>query len=980
MKKIFILLMFCAVTLYGIEIKLMDNGNPACTIVVKPDASVVEKHAASELSVYLGKISGGKAPVIASQIQKGTIPVRFALTKDKKLDAEGFMIRTSQDGITIYGKEEVGFLYGVYNILRRYGGIRWLTPGEDGEYFQIKKTITIPEGEWVSNPSFKYRNISWGNASTISQKWASFDWMLHNGLRIYDEAQTILARDLREKLKERAAVVQDGGHCFSILLGGWKMSIGKDTYKAYQNRLRKMYKEHPDYFPLINGKRTFLEGEKYQPCSSNPEVIKIMANNLLWKLNNVCSQTPGGRFRLVNNDGTGWCQCENCRKLDRGSALRTNRYWSFMNALAEITFKEKPDAILNTIAYQDYKYPPKDVMPDKRFATIELSFNRICYRHKLDDPNCQTNREYLKLHKEWKALSEKLGIPLVTYGQIDALGSTFMPIEDVYPHDMRLYFKQLGITGIRPQLSPPDGKYGPRYARSPMVKLCWYGIWQTMYLFAAQAWDINIDTDKVYEEINRLYYGEKAWNAGMKDFRKLLSKSFREAPGCYGYGHSSPLGRCLDRPGVQEQLNKYLNAAEKAAATDPDKRALFHVQREKKIFQLTWEKFRADYKKNYKEISSYRRTQPIRIDGVLDEFDWQNADTITNFKITGNDPRPAKVQTYVRVVHEPEFIYFGVECMEPLVDRMTEEIKKRDGDVWNDNTLEIFLNHPDLGGAYYQIIINSAGTVFDHFVQPGSKADKSYDSQIEVKTRKLKDRWILECRIPTAPVGEKCFDGQSWKINILRSRKINGIIMPSGNPVESSTWSIGYPHGVGNFLPVHFCAKRLVSYLGTGKDADARAWRNGSFSETSTLKSTKRYTIKNDLMPAHWGPVPDTVLSLESDPQSNNRFLRLRGMVQNVYHGRSEKVKIRLSARGKGTIRFMWYCFDVVKGQRIQRKVVSFHKEDISSEDWKNIVFTADFPMEYKVVKFSVRAIPSEKNGFIDLDEIYISPVVPKEK
>ncbi|MBP5181881.1 MAG: hypothetical protein J6331_02515, partial [Lentisphaeria bacterium] len=358
----------------------------------------------------------------------------------------------------------------------------------------------------------------------------------------------------------------------------------------------------------------------------------------------------------------------------------------------------------------------------------------------------------------------------MTYGQIDALGATFMPIEYIYPDFMRLYYT-LGVRGIRPQMPPVDGKYSKRYDNSPMTKLCWYGMWQTMYLFAEQSWDIKTDTDKLCEEINALYYGKGAWEAGMRDFRKLLSKAFHETPGCYGHGHSSPLGRCLDRPGVHEKLISYLDAAEKAAAKDPDKRALMHVQRERKIFGLTWEKFRKDYLANHREIRSFRRTAPVKIDGVLDEPDWQKADTISGFKLTNNKGL-AKHQTFVRVFHEPENIYFGVECMEPDVDKLTEDTREDlDGEVWQDNTVEFFLNHPDLGNAYYQIIVSSAGKVFDHFVKPGNKSDRSFTSGIEVKTKKLKDRWILESRIPTAPLGAKCCDGQSWKVNVVRARK-----------------------------------------------------------------------------------------------------------------------------------------------------------------------------------------------------------------
>ena len=763
-RSVFILGSFFMLPLLSFaDALLMKDGKAASHIMLSPKACIVEKHAADELAIFLGKIAKGERPAILSYGKKGKgVKIHFQLVKNKKIAREGFLTKIGKKEILISAVTPVGFIYGVYDLLRKYTGIRWLTPGEDGEYFKVQKTIAIPEGSYLSNPSFPYRNISWASASVLSDKWDSYDWMMRNHLRIYDAAtifnewkQGKAKRSLKEELAKRDAILLEGGHCFSDLLGGRIFGSKKkeDGTIAFRKRLRQMYIDHPERFPLINGKRTFLDGHKYQPCTTNKDVKRIMAHTLYRYVTEVCSRTPYGSFRLVNNDGTSWCQCAECRKIDRGSNLMVNRYWSFINELGSMVWAKKPDALLNTIAYQNYEAPPKDILPDKRFASIGLSFNRICYRHRIDDPNCLTNRGYYAKYKGWQALAEKHGYTIYTYAQIDTMGNIFMPIEHIYSHDIKVYHK-MGFKGLRPQLAPPDGRFGKLYdKRSPHPRLQWYGMWQSLYLFGALSWDVDADHLKLLEEANRLYYGEKAWKAGMKDFRSLLNKAFLETPGCSGHGHSSPLGRCMDRPGTLENLRKYLAAAEKAAGSDPDKRALFHVQREKTLFNATWERFRKEYLINYREIKSYRKQGKITIDGVLNEQDWKNADTISGFKRCYGDA-PIRYQTFVRVTHEPENIYFGIECMEDDMKNLVEDVKKRDGAVWENNDVEIFLTHPDLGNKYYQIIVNSIGTVFDHFVSPGSPADKKFDSQIQVGIKKLKDRWVLECRIPTAPLGE----------------------------------------------------------------------------------------------------------------------------------------------------------------------------------------------------------------------------------
>lgn len=973
MKEKLALLTAAAMLLPGFfshaDFQMTRRGKPVCSILVRDNASAPEKHAAAELSRYLGKISGGENPAITGKTGKNQIS--FALSADQEIAAEGFRIVADDSSLTIQAKQPIGFLYGAYEILKRYCGIRWIVPGADGEYFTVKPSLSVPRGTTLSNPSFSFRNIHWGAASIRSPKWDSFDWMIRNNLRIYEIHVTFLAPELRPGLEARCAEIQDGGHCFSDLLGAWDLPP-KDTYAKYQARLRRMFQEHPEYFPVINGRRVFLEGHKYQPCTSNPEVVRIMSENLIANLDKYCSLTPGGRYRLVNNDGTGWCQCENCRKIDKGDPGMTTRYWSFINELGRRAWEKRPRAMLNTIAYQNYEKAPESVVPDSRFATVELSFNRICYRHRLDDPDCPTNRRYLRQYREWEALAKKRNLNLVAYAQIDALGARFMPIEDTYIHDLKLYHR-MGIMGLRPQIPPVDGRYSARYRDTPMVKNTWYGMWQTLYLYALHAWDIHADTEAVYEEVNALYYGKKAWEGGMREFRRLLSKTFRETPGCFGHGHSSPLGRCLDAPGVHGKLKACLDAAEKAAAGDPDPRALMHVRREKEIFRITWEKFRADYLANYREFRSYRRQHPIVIDGVLDERDWKNADTVSRFKLTGK-PVPAEHQTYVKIVHEPEYLYFGIEAEEPFPEKMTTNVRTKDGPVWEDNTVEIFLTHPDLGKSYYQIIINADGVVFDQFVQPGSKGNAAADTGIVVRTKRGRGNWTVEARIPTANLGEKCFDGQSWRINVLRARKIDGIVMHSGVPVESSTLSIGNPHDTDTFQVLHFCRERAVSV--SGRELDTRPWKNGSFEETAEKKVPPvrgGWTVRDGVMPASWSVAGRAgFLALKRDEKRGN-VVALSGNLANEYAGREKNVKITMSARGRGVCGLWWYCYDVVNGKRkhkLSRQITEFRID--TGDVWRTFTFTAEVPQEDHV-KFALHSCP-EKGAELEYDSVHLTP------
>ena len=70
--------------------------------------------------------------------------------------------------------------------------------------------------------------------------------------------------------------------------------------------------------------------------------------------------------------------------------------------------------------------------------------------------------------------------------------------------------------------------------------------WQAIYMSAQFLWDKDSDYAALYEEANSLYYG-KAWEGGMKEFRKVQEKAFHETSGCFGWGLCSPLGmKCGD--------------------------------------------------------------------------------------------------------------------------------------------------------------------------------------------------------------------------------------------------------------------------------------------------------------------------------------------------------------------------------------------------------------------------------------------------
>ncbi|MBO5761326.1 MAG: DUF4838 domain-containing protein [Lentisphaeria bacterium] len=947
----------------GAEFALIKDGKSACVIVKPAKDDRVTDFAATELAEFLGRISKGEKPaIIKGKNSTKLYPVIFNVDAKAETSGEGYIISVNKNAVTITSKHPRGIMYGVYALLKDSTGIRWVYPGADGEYFKVQKTIKVKEGVKKAEPSFPYRGISFHAMGVTSPVKDTRNWMVRNNLQLH-------AYDfqLSGKYKDLAKILADRGAYLEINPGFSNIFSGTSYAKA-EKVMAEWFKKESDkeLFPLINGKRTFLKGQAYQPCTSHPETIRRSTEGLI----NYCVKPTIGRdgvVQIYNNDGTGWCQCDNCKKLDSAYDKKmgyvSDRFWHYVQTIGKKALEKYPDAKINGVGYQNFEAPPSFQI-DKRFGAT-LSFNRLCYRHKVDDPDCLLNPKFLNFYKGWK----KQGIYIIGREEISGAGTNFQPVSPNYVYLLKFY-KKMGFAGNFIAIAPPDGNYNPRRKSDGLVQ--WRSMWQTMYFHAIYTWNINADYNKEWEEMNSLYYG-KAWNGGMRDFYKLLWEASSTTPGCFGHGYSAPLGRCLDKPMVQEKLNKYLAAALKAAEKDPDKRALAHVKFDAKRFKDTWEYQRKHYLANYRELRAYEKTSPIKIDGVLDDKDWKNADIITNFKNNSNVGVLAEQQTFARVVYEPEYFYFAAEMVEPAMDKVYNTITKRDGPVWEDNTLELFLTHPDLGGTFFHFIFNTDGVFYDRKVYPGEKGDSSFNSSLQVKTRRLADRWVLEAKIPTAELGEKCFTGQSWKMNVMRARKL---IDTNG---EGSTLTGGKPFDTATFLSIAFSGKRFVN---TAKyEGDSRQWKNGSLNEPAKKIANymKGLNIENNVLPSSWDfkhltKKNNALVSWRQFPESSNWYIHLKNSaMMNGLYARGEKYRVNLKYRGKGSATFYVLRYPAKKGIKLKNpgsKIV--HKIQADTKDWTYAKFDFAQPGEAEKER---QVFGIWVNGEVDFDEVYLAPV-----
>ena len=106
------------------------------------------------------------------------------------------------------------------------------------------------------------------------------------------------------------------------------------------------------------------------------------------------------------------------------------------------------------------------------------------------------------------------------------------------------------------------------------------------------------------------------------------------------------------------------------------------------------------------------------IDGTLNEAAWKAGDSVWLLP-TNSDVCGVRTQVYAR--HDNN-LYFAFACEEPRMADVIARQKEHDHkDIWSDSDIELML-YPEASGKYYQLMINTLGTVGDveHTVTGGT--------------------------------------------------------------------------------------------------------------------------------------------------------------------------------------------------------------------------------------------------------------------
>jgi hypothetical protein len=170
-------------------------------------------------------------------------------------------------------------------------------------------------------------------------------------------------------------------------------------------------------------------------------------------------------------------------------------------------------------------------------------------------------------------------------------------------------------------------------------------------------------------------------------------------------------------------------------------------------------------------IQALRMSEPIRVDGVLTEPVWEQAQRITNFtqrELTEGEP--VTERTEVAILYDERSLYVGFWGFDRNPEELIARRMERDFEWGSEDNFELILDtyNDDRNG--YLFVINPNGAKADATVADnGRTMNKDWDGVWYVATRVTNEGWFAEFQIPLSTLRFRSTREQEWGINFERN-------------------------------------------------------------------------------------------------------------------------------------------------------------------------------------------------------------------
>jgi hypothetical protein len=725
---------------------LFDNRKTEWKIYLPAKADPAETYASEELQVALKKISGVDFMVVKG----GEIPSRNAIilgslesspeikskTVELKLKAdkvEQLAVYTIGNNLYLAGNNPRGCLYAVYSFLERELGVRWLWPGDDGEFMPAKNRFALPKLAWNYAPSFRFREMT---PCGLHKHVPTEIWMARNFLN--NGSRT-------ESVRDKAGFVRaDSTHSVSL---------------SYNNDPEKEFKSHPEYFSMVNGSRV-VEG--IAGCWSNPGFEQKMIQTQI----ELIKSSNAELLNIFPADVTLRCECRECTKNPDPSS----RWFDFYHKIILSLKKEFPDLKFGNIAYQEYRAVPATEVKGLEYVEY-CQYNR-CYVHKLDDKDCQLNAKSVAELKEWQKKA-----PMGIYGyEFDVFEPViYVPFWNMLADEIKAY-RNMKLVIMKTEMGVNYSKEIPREDLAGMKLRLPY------YLYARLVWNPDADVNTLIADWCRNVYGPGA--DAMFAYHQAMANAWDSMKLHLSYFGASPnsMAKYFLNPALIKLAGENFRKAAKAIAeiTDPAQRA--RIQSELELEQALFRQWEKLYRASRENLSI------LQLPLLKGDQAFAQAAKMPMKSKTGKH-KPTESFIY----WTNDGLHLRVICYDPQITELKKGSAGRDVELWSNDHLEIFLDCDD-GKAYRHLALNPAGGFCD---AEGMDTSWNPDWQVKTvigkdrwtadvrlpfaafgKTPKGGDRWILVLTRNSQP--EDC----GWPIPAYHDLGAGGIIIFKSNQTK----------------------------------------------------------------------------------------------------------------------------------------------------------------------------------------------------
>ncbi len=194
---------------------------------------------------------------------------------------------------------------------------------------------------------------------------------------------------------------------------------------------------------------------------------------------------------------------------------------------------------------------------------------------------------------------------------------------------------------------------------------------------------------------------------------------------------------------------------------------MMHVFCKVGLFLLTMISLSAGEKRSFQVLPSLAVAPTL--DGHIEEEEWKGALLLDAFR---TDSGPAAIPTQAMLAIDDVYLYLAVRCHEPEPERIVRQViaDEKDGAIWRDDSIELFLDPGNSGKILNHFMINSEGTSYEAMIVGGQSNPAGWNPEAIVRTRIGTDLWEAEIAIPLTSLGMLLAKGDLVRLNLARNR------------------------------------------------------------------------------------------------------------------------------------------------------------------------------------------------------------------